>query len=217
MTTLAIDSNADTIFVGIRTIKNLIVCKTYALEKNFNTNALDILHNFLEMHAENKKINLVIYNKGPGSFTSIRMLAAMSQAIALANNSSILGISSFEMHAKNAFLKIENTMQIKPSIALVLIKANETFFYFAKVENNKETLKTIDMLRIEKDDIPEQNLSWIACGDGWKHIEKNSPKWKNCNFSSVLLNVEKPKTLLELDSHPSKNKAPNEICELIYI
>ena len=78
-------------------------------------------------------LNAIIYTKGPGSFTGVRVCVAVAQGLSYGHNIPTIGISTLELMAFGAYLKYQN-----PKIAVALdARMNEIYwslFDFSAVE-----------------------------------------------------------------------------------
>lgn len=77
-----------------------------------------------------KKIDRIIFSRGPGSYTANRSIKALAQGLSLANNSKLTTLNNFEVFVGNINNNYEN--------AIVLIKdVNNKFFVnlFSKEKN----------------------------------------------------------------------------------
>ena len=59
----------------------------------------------LKSNIKPNNINSVIYNKGPGSFTGVRVSSAIVQAIGFSNNCPVYGINSLMLDAYSLFVE----------------------------------------------------------------------------------------------------------------
>jgi len=113
----------------------------------------------------------VVYTKGPGSFTGVRMGVACVQGLALAANLPTLGISSLEVMGYGATKKFK-----KQKIAIGL-DARMGEVYWALYDN-----KISKELLLKPNDAPELSNDFIGVGSAWLEYEELSKITKIDNF-----------------------------------
>ena len=121
MLSLSLFCSSQTISLAVFKEKKLV--KLFKI-KIFN-NKVDGIFKILKKCLDNfdiKKFSYVYFSSGPGSFTALRSLKAISQALALSSNSDLLSTSSF-----SALLA---SIQIKEKNVIACFKStNKKFFY----------------------------------------------------------------------------------------
>lgn len=102
---LIIDAAGEHCSIGLK-IKNNLLVKSQAGFKNH----AKILLTFVDKLLSKAKITLadvdcIIFAKGPGSFTGLRIAACATQGLAVSNNLPVIGISNLQALAQGAYRK----------------------------------------------------------------------------------------------------------------
>lgn len=129
MKILSIDTSSNLCSVALlednQTIEELVIDDN----KTHSQNLMPLIQNlFVKSNIGLSQIDLIACNKGPGSFTGIRIGIATAKAIAEVANIPVIGISSLDCLAYN----VKNA----PGIICSLIDANNNQVYCGIFDNN---------------------------------------------------------------------------------
>jgi tRNA threonylcarbamoyladenosine biosynthesis protein TsaB len=162
MNILAIDSCTEVCSVSLY-YKD---CKINRLLKNTNKSSGFILalcdEIFKQSGISSSQLDYILYTKGPGAFTKVRMCVAVAQSIAFVNNIPSMGFSTLELLSFGATKKF-NTDKIA-----VALDARMGEIYWGVYQNNKltnESLRSPDKVNV-------LNKDFIGVGNGWEAYTK---------------------------------------------
>lgn len=111
---------------------------------------IPIIDNLLILANTNiNQINLIVWNQGPGSFTSIRISSAIIQGLALAHNLKVMGINACEFLL--AQINIKNINEGENILCAINARANEIYWAVYIKETNH--ISNIKPLAVDKPDI----------------------------------------------------------------
>jgi len=117
---------------------------------------------FKEQGFDTSELDLIIYTKGPGAFTGVRICVGVVQGISLSHDIPTMGISTLELIGYSASLKHPN------KTILIAQDARMSEVYWGTYHNqsllNEDLDKPADLF-IEKDEL-------IAVGTGFKSYSK---------------------------------------------
>lgn len=120
----------------------------------------------LEADLDLSQIDYLVFGKGPGSFTGIRLAGSVIQALSVSQNIPIIPISSLAAMAQAAYLKnSENRI-------LVALDARQNAVYVGGYEFENGRMKTVMQdERVALSQLQEKAIwqqgDWIAVGDAW--------------------------------------------------
>ncbi|MEM1243499.1 MAG: tRNA (adenosine(37)-N6)-threonylcarbamoyltransferase complex dimerization subunit type 1 TsaB [Pseudomonadota bacterium] len=109
------------------------------------------------------EVDALAYGQGPGSFTGIRLAAAVTQGLALAQNYKLVGLSSLKILALSAYKQY----QVPEILVCIDAKMNEVYFAHYRIQQKnialigEEQCVGYDALQID------DQLNYLAVGDGW--------------------------------------------------
>ena len=108
------------------------------LNKTHNEHVLTMLNRLYEENGiERLSTNLVGFSAGPGSFTGVRIGAAIAQALAFASGGKVLTIQSPMVLAMTAFERL------KASNWWVSVKSRKNLFYLAQYEISSSDVQVL--------------------------------------------------------------------------
>lgn len=87
-------------------------------------------------------LDLIVTTKGPGSFTGIRIGLATAKGLAIANNTPLLGYSSFDVYHKLARKHFKD----KEIPVIVIVDAMRDDVYVCMYDKNGNTYQTLNIL-----------------------------------------------------------------------
>ena len=181
---LAIDTAFDKCSVGLSSsvIRSI---QTSSQPRKHADEVLTMVQSILNQHnLALSSINAIAMISGPGSFTGLRIGAAVTQGLAFGTGCPVVCVSSLAMMAYDSLRKRDqkNTLEI-PLIA-VCVHARESEFYFAVYSSDKsgfpteklpdqmlevrQLQTTLDSL-VTSEESHTRTLRWIASGAGWAH------------------------------------------------
>lgn len=118
-----------------------------------------------------EEIQHIIYTKGPGSFTGVRLCQSLAQTLAFSLNKPIIGISTLSLLAQAGFNKSPNTKKIA-----CCIDARMNEVYFAIYENQQGTANLIgveSVISIKKvDELIQKSKVKVITGNGFQVYEE---------------------------------------------
>lgn len=182
MKILSIDTASDLCTVAILENKECLKTLTVNDSRNHSEKIMPVIEQVLkETNLNVKDIDLIVCDKGPGSFTGIRIGVATVLAFHDVLKIPCVGISSLEALAYN--VKKDNLI-----CSLIDAKNNNIYFGLFKLENNEYTqlddfsFKTIDEA---VNDLKQYNSSITFVGDGSIiHNELLKNNFQNCIFAN---------------------------------
>ena len=124
-----------------------------------------------------KDVNYLVFGRGPGSFTGVRVGVSVAQGLAMGANLPVVAVSNLKAMAEEAYQKLG----AEKVIALIDARMNEV--YFAQFERNGEQWNEVV---VEQVCSPEKAISqfqisenMIVVGTGWaaysQFSEQNLP------------------------------------------
>jgi tRNA threonylcarbamoyladenosine biosynthesis protein TsaB len=144
-----------------------------------------LIHNLLSEHERSLEcISAIAMISGPGSFTGLRIGAAVTQGLAFGINRPVVCISSLAIMAMDSLLKQNQQGTPHPVLIAVCVHARESEFYFAVYQADQAGMPTAKMpdQALEAAQIPtilaqfslsdagqHQQEYWIGSGSGWQH------------------------------------------------
>lgn len=136
MKILSIDTSSNLCAVAVLEDTNLIKEKILDDTKNHSEKIMPVIVQTLkEANLELKDINLIVCDKGPGSFTGIRIGVATVMSFVDSLNLTAIGISSLECLLYNVL----NTTKDHYVCSLIDAKNDNVYFEIFSVSNNKAT------------------------------------------------------------------------------
>ncbi|CRK85671.1 tRNA threonylcarbamoyladenosine biosynthesis protein TsaB [Candidatus Providencia siddallii] len=188
---LSIDTSTDACSVAL--IDNNRIISRFAI--SFRKHEQKILPMVEEVLSQVKitlsQLDALIFNKGPGSFTGVRVGIGVSQGLALGANLPLIGVSSLMTLAEGAY-RVTGQSKI-----LTIINASASKVYYAQYERDKNGIwlgeETEVLLTEECVKIKLISLSglWSYAGNCWLTYQKffkNNPFIKNSKI--ILSNAQ---------------------------
>lgn len=137
MKILSIDTSSNICTVAILEDTNLLAQKTLDDTKNHSEKIMPVIADTLEsINLTLKDIDLIVSDKGPGSFTGIRIGTATIMAFADSLKIEAIGISSLEALAYNE----KNNSEAKYICSLIDAKNDNAYFAIYSINNSNITL-----------------------------------------------------------------------------
>ncbi len=102
------------------------------------------------------QIDCIAYNRGPGSFTGIRLGLGVVQGLSLAHNIATVGFSTFEILAYPQRQKL--------NFLLVVLDARMSEVYWADVQRQK----VLNMAVQKPSTMPKFANNYLGIGNGWE-------------------------------------------------
>lgn len=137
MKILSIDTSSNLCTVSILDNMNLLAEKTLDDTKNHSEKIMPtIVETLQSLNLTLNDIDLIVSDKGPGSFTGIRIGTATVMAFTDSLNIETIGISSLESLAYNEI----NRNDVKYICSLIDAKNDNSYFALYSLDNNKISL-----------------------------------------------------------------------------
>ncbi len=185
MKILSIDTSSNICTVSILEDTILLAQKTLDDTKNHSEKIMPLIADTLKsVDLTLKDINLIVSDKGPGSFTGIRIGTATIMAFADSLDIETIGISSLEALAYNE----KNNSEVQYICSLIDAKNDNAYFAIYSINNSNITLvNEPDCQNINKIiDIISSYKDIIFVGDGAvSYYELLKDKLHYCNISSA--------------------------------
>lgn len=164
---LALDASTEALSIAVqfngKVFKHFEVCPQQHSQK-----ILPIVSELLEQ-AECKLTDLdgIVFGRGPGSFTGVRISVAIAQGLAYGSNLQLVGISTLQAMAQQAFDETD------ASTVAVGIDARMGEVYFAQFNKGENGLaQVIDKEVVCKpDELANSEISLLAVGTAWASYE----------------------------------------------
>lgn len=159
MKILALDSSTEACSVALLSEQH-IVEKFEVIGRGHAEHLLPVINSLLEENGTGlDEIDLFAYGAGPGSFTGLRIGAAMMQGLALAREKKLVTVSSLAALAAR-----------HKGLVLSVIDARMDQVYHALYQSNEQTqpqlIGEVGVSSVEMINLPEQ-AEIIVCGTGW--------------------------------------------------
>jgi tRNA threonylcarbamoyladenosine biosynthesis protein TsaB len=137
------------------------------------------------------QLDAVAFCRGPGSFTGVRIAAAVAQGLAVAQNLPIVAVSSLTALAQGCYRRLGKTQ------VLAGLDARMSEVYWSACELREGVMQAIDdevVSRIEHLS-PTQGDQWWGVGSAWDEFE---PELQD-QFAGQVQGVDKGQTIDALD------------------
>ena len=184
MNILALDSSTEACSVALLSEQN-VVEKFEVIGRGHAEHLLPMINNLL---AENgvslDEIDLFAYGAGPGSFTGLRIGAAMMQGLALARDRNLIAVSSLAALAAR-----------QQGLVLSVIDARMEQVYHGLYQRNEKAIpELIGAIGVSSPDaisLPEHE-EIILCGTGWDRYRDDFALKQTKNQKITGVNDEYP-------------------------
>ena len=133
MLSLSLFSSSQTISLAVFNEKKLVKL----IEKKIINNRIESIFEILSKCLKKFEINVfskIFFSTGPGSFTALRSIKAISQALALSSNAQIYTTSSFS--------PLLSSIKIKDQNILACFKSTNNKFFYQVFEKSGKIFKT---------------------------------------------------------------------------
>lgn len=187
MKILSIDTASDICGVSILDDSNLICNLDNNTGRTHSENLMPMIDSaFSKTNLSLNNINLIVCDKGPGSFTGIRIGVATVKAFNDSLSIPCIGISSLESLVYN----VKQDLQENDFICSIIDCKNDNCYYAIYQLSNNQIKKivepkadNIEVFRTLSSDFQNKNITFV--GDG-SLIYKDylTSIFKNCNFSN---------------------------------
>lgn len=149
MKILLIETSSKAIEFGYAEGSKLIIDQRLDESENADTLVYHIKKEFDEKNINIRDIGIVSLSNGPGSFTGLRIGAAITKGICFVNNSKLIEVPTLDIIADKYKISnsISNSEKIITSLVFSHLKTNE--FYLADFEIRDGELKRISNYKIE--------------------------------------------------------------------
>ncbi|QLB16309.1 tRNA N6-adenosine(37)-N6-threonylcarbamoyltransferase complex dimerization subunit TsaB [Mannheimia varigena] len=162
-----------------------------------------------------KDVNYLVFGRGPGSFTGVRVGVSVAQGLAMGANLPVVAVSNLKAMAEEAYQKLG----AEKVIALIDARMNEV--YFAQFERNGEQWNEVV---VEQVCSPEKAISqfqisenMIVVGTGWAAYSQFSEQNLPLVVSEITLpSAEYMLSIAEVEIQNSNTQSALEI-EPVYL
>lgn len=178
MNVIALESSSSFCSLALSVDGRILSCHEQ-VNRNHNAVILKYLNSLLtQAGIVATDLDAVVYGRGPGSFTGVRIAASVAQAVALANNLPLHAISSLAAMAWSAPLNTH---------VLTLLDARLGELYWSAW---RRCDKGLDALVDEAVANPEQvaiwlqehtDIKWLVLGEGGALLQDVWPQWADQN------------------------------------
>jgi tRNA threonylcarbamoyladenosine biosynthesis protein TsaB len=178
MITLGLDTSTEAFSVAIKQADNLLEHFEIAPRQHGNK-LLSVIDQLLaDIGATMADVSQIVYGRGPGAFTGVRIAVSAAQGLAFGANCPMIGVSSLQNLALQAFEKTD------AQVALVAMDARMGEVYFAAFKACRTTSETgiwPELIMQEQVIAPEklEKLNFdsegkvVAIGSGWQVYGEN--------------------------------------------
>ncbi|AHG75554.1 hypothetical protein X808_10310 [Mannheimia varigena USDA-ARS-USMARC-1296] len=162
-----------------------------------------------------KDVNYLVFGRGPGSFTGVRVGVSVAQGLAMGANLPVVAVSNLKAMAEEAYQKLG----AEKVIALIDARMNEV--YFAQFERNGEQWNEVV---VEQVCSPEKAISQfqvsenvVVVGTGWAAYSQFSEQNLPLVVSEITLpSAEYMLSIAEVEIQNSNTQSALEI-EPVYL
>jgi tRNA threonylcarbamoyladenosine biosynthesis protein TsaB len=194
MNLLAIDTSSKYSAIGLQIGES----RMEKLSLSGRSHSRNILPNIIQLvqEADAKLSDLdgIVFGKGPGSFTGLRITVGVVQGLGFGLQIPVIPVSTLACLAQGEFRESGATS------VLVALSARQQEVYFGayRIEDKVPFLSGAESV-IDASGIPEQEpLDWVGIGDGWSFREQIESAIRT-SVSRVNLEVwPKPADLLDI-------------------
>ncbi len=184
MNILALDSSTEACSVALLSEQN-VVEKFEIIDRGHAEHLLPMINSLLvENGISLDEIDLFAYGAGPGSFTGLRIGAAMMQGLALARDRKLIAVSSLAALAAR-----------QHGLVLCVIDARMEQVYHGLYQNNDkappELIGEIAVSSLDAISLPEQ-AEIIICGTGWDRYQDEFALMQTKNRKITGIDTEYP-------------------------
>ncbi|AHG79729.1 hypothetical protein X875_11110 [Mannheimia varigena USDA-ARS-USMARC-1388] len=162
-----------------------------------------------------KDVNYLVFGRGPGSFTGVRVGVSVAQGLAMGANLPVVAVSNLKAMAEEAYQKLG----AEKVIALIDARMNEV--YFAQFERNGEQWNEVEAEQVCS---PEKAISQfqvsenvVVVGTGWAAYSQFSEQNLPLEVSEITLpSAEYMLSIAEVEIQNSNTQSALEI-EPVYL
>ena len=114
-------------------------------------------------------LDALSFGRGPGSFTGLRIAAAVTQSIAFAQDIPVIPISTLRVLAQQAYEELHATH----ILAAIDARMNEIYWSTYTVDNNTIITLSEETVSAPINVIPpDEQIHWLGIGTGWHYHEQ---------------------------------------------
>ncbi len=169
MNILAIDTATDTCSVALAVKNDLLVDHRLAPQQHAKLLLPMIDALFSQANLSPSMLDAVVFGRGPGSFTGLRIAAAAAQGIALAHDIGVVPVSTLHMLAQGVYRTAGHT-----HVMAVLDARMDEVYYGSFVADDIATDRTALMVPLDAERVcapdtlalPDAAQSWCLAGSG---------------------------------------------------
>ncbi|NVK39262.1 MAG: tRNA (adenosine(37)-N6)-threonylcarbamoyltransferase complex dimerization subunit type 1 TsaB [Gammaproteobacteria bacterium] len=216
---LAIEAASDSCSIALKT-DNTIINRLEAAPRMHSRLLYPMLNDVMaEAELRPNQLDAVIFGKGPGSFTGLRIAAATAQGIGFACDIPLIGVSTLQAMAQQAH------QEHKQNNVLAVMDARMNELYIGHYQADDAGLMQACMddlicpIQVPANELPLQSDTYFACGHGlklWDQFDASLQAYINEQDAEQVLKAE---SLLPMAVNLFNQKqvlAPEDI-ELVYL
>jgi len=185
MNVLAIETSSAALCIGLK-IQDEVFEHFDVIGRRHNDEVLPEIDELLRTHGlSTGNIDLLVYGRGPGSFTGVRIAVGIAQGLGFGWQIPTVGISSLAILAQTV------SRQQQSAHILTALQAREAEVYWGRYELVSGIVEPAEIERVVdvKDLAPlEASGPWIGVGSGWQHRELIEESL-NISVEDVVLDI----------------------------
>lgn len=224
-TILSIEAASDSCSVALQFNDNLIQ-RLEAAPRMHSRLLYPMLNSIMqEAGISPKHLDAIAFVNGPGSFTGLRIAAATAQGIGYACDIPLIGISTLQAMAQQAF-KVRGESRV---LSLMDARMNELYLGYYQINNSTGLMESqfddricpqdLEFDEISINEPTVNNMPLHGCGHGFKLGDKLSESLREACRSQDPDQILEAKSLLPLANalyQQDKTLLPEEV-ELVYL
>ncbi len=216
---LAIEAASDSCSIALKT-ENTIINRLEAAPRMHSRLLYPMLNDVMaEAGLRPNQLDAVIFGKGPGSFTGLRIAAATAQGIGFACDIPLIGVSTLQAMAQQT----HDEQQHSDVLAIMDARMNELYMGHYLADHKGLMMPTMDDLicpiTVDADKLPLQGAAHFACGHGLKLWDQFDSSLQSRIAGQDPEQILKAQSLLPMAVELFSQKqvlAPEDI-ELVYL
>jgi len=136
-----------------------------------------------QMQLKPSQLDVCAFGAGPGSFTGLRIAAAVTQAIAVSADLPVVPVSTLRALAQGAY----RLYQHKQILAAIDARMQEVYWAVCKLDENELMQVIGEEYVIAPDKVPlPENGEWVGAGSGWRSYKDKL----DARINTMLISVK---------------------------
>jgi len=172
MNILAIDTSTTACVLGIR-------CGTSELTRFDQINrshSLELLPRIVALlkdaELDKSELDLIVFGKGPGSFTGLRIAVGVVQGLAFGLEIPVLGVSTLACMAQGRFRKSDQGVPATHVMVAQIARQEEVFYGAYDVSSGVARLVGTEAVHLVTEIPALPDAPWVGIGSGWQFASK---------------------------------------------